>query len=549
MNKNFKDSYKKFYKELLKDEGVETEDLEIFGASEEGRILPGGEVEESGSILTKEGRIYHYWLGWDPEKRAPDGSKGYYTLNDKIENPITGEVSPGFREATLDEYKEFQEELDKGEDSEFTQAAKELGIKKLNPSREAYKFEERMKESDKIVENLLKEKFKDKKFIVYDRYFEKVYLPGDIPKQEGEVLTENGKIYHYELVWDKNKISPQGEKGYYSLGENYINPKTGKKYPKFYEVPFSQYCYFQEDLDQNLDPLLKEAMKNLNVKSLHPFKEKPYKKVLKDLEKKKEKMKKKIEKFIKKKKIFEEKFIIYDFFAEDDEVFSQENFPSFGKVLTKDGKIYEFEANFINNRLNLKISEIPLERYLTIKEEIKEDDLFYFSLKKAAKKLKIKKLYPFQKYTKKEIEKLLKEREEKAKKIIKELLQKEKKVIKKGEEITFFDFRTRDKELPSNLPECSGKVLTKEGKIFEFYLTWDKNKLSPDGKKGYFTLEKKPKTKRDYLLSHLYKFKEIPKKDYFLYQEELDENKDTEFTKAAKKLGVKKLYPFREEKK
>ena len=306
------------------------------------------------------------------------------------------------------------------------------------------------------------------------------------------VLAEDGKIYEYEIKPDKK----------------------GKPKVKIEEASFSLYKLYQEDLNENQEPSLKKAMKKLNVKALYPFKEKPYKKVLKDLEKKKEKMKKKIEKFIKKKKIFKEKFIIYDFFAEDDKVFSQENFPSFGKVLTKDGKIYEFE--FIPENFKIFLRELTLDEYVNYPKDALIEEIE--NLHKAMKKLKIKKLFPFQLYSQKEIKKILESRNLKARNIAKKLIKK--KGIEKFE---LFDLNFSDQ--PGNIPICSGKLLTKEGKVFYFFTIW------------------KPKEK-EYSL----KLQEIPQKDYLLYQEELDENEDTEFTKAAKKLGIKTLYPFKERK-
>ena len=51
------------------------------------KTLPGGFDDYSGSILTKDGKIYRFWTAWDPEKISPNGSKGYYTLGDnKIPN-------------------------------------------------------------------------------------------------------------------------------------------------------------------------------------------------------------------------------------------------------------------------------------------------------------------------------------------------------------------------------------------------------------------------------------------------------------------------------
>ncbi len=77
----------------------------LFNCSEEGKFLPGWGTNESGMILTEEGKVYHYWMDWDPEKTAPDGSKGWYTLGENFKNPFTRELHPLFREVTPEEYE------------------------------------------------------------------------------------------------------------------------------------------------------------------------------------------------------------------------------------------------------------------------------------------------------------------------------------------------------------------------------------------------------------------------------------------------------------
>ncbi|MCL5016302.1 MAG: hypothetical protein M1312_01675 [Patescibacteria group bacterium] len=54
----------------------------------QGQILPSGPEENSGiedanwQFIASDGRIYNVWLRWNPNKKAPDGSMGYYELEE-----------------------------------------------------------------------------------------------------------------------------------------------------------------------------------------------------------------------------------------------------------------------------------------------------------------------------------------------------------------------------------------------------------------------------------------------------------------------------------
>ena len=73
----------------------------------EGNILPGDVEERSGLILTKEGKVFPYWLEWDSEKINPNGEKGYYTLG------------KDFREVPREEYQS---------DIEYFEEMKRMGV-------------------------------------------------------------------------------------------------------------------------------------------------------------------------------------------------------------------------------------------------------------------------------------------------------------------------------------------------------------------------------------------------------------------------------------
>lgn len=108
--------------ELLKELGI-TEEFITIDAVSEGKPLPGGFSSESGTILTKDGKVYDYWLDWDPEKIAPNGSKGYYTLGENFKDPVTGEFYSLFKEILL-ESKLYPKPYDRS----FLFAKKRLGI-------------------------------------------------------------------------------------------------------------------------------------------------------------------------------------------------------------------------------------------------------------------------------------------------------------------------------------------------------------------------------------------------------------------------------------
>lgn len=106
---------------LLRDLNIKTPYI-VFDGSSEGKTLPGGFVNESGELLASDGKAYHYWLDWNDEKNAPDGSKGYYTLGEDFKDPDTKEPYPLFRELKDDEYESYQ--LSEG----YISARKELGL-------------------------------------------------------------------------------------------------------------------------------------------------------------------------------------------------------------------------------------------------------------------------------------------------------------------------------------------------------------------------------------------------------------------------------------
>lgn len=68
-------------------------------SSPEDKLLPGNVKRHSGMILTEDGRVFAYELDWDPEKVAPDGSLGWYSLGEKKflddgETPAFREIKP-----------------------------------------------------------------------------------------------------------------------------------------------------------------------------------------------------------------------------------------------------------------------------------------------------------------------------------------------------------------------------------------------------------------------------------------------------------------------
>ena len=107
--------------ELMREKGFSR--IVRFDGSWEGNTLPGGTPNESGTVLTQDGRVFHYWLDWDPNKTAPDGTKGWYTLGENFKDPQTGEPYPLFREVLPE-----SESYPKPDDEAFLRAKRELGL-------------------------------------------------------------------------------------------------------------------------------------------------------------------------------------------------------------------------------------------------------------------------------------------------------------------------------------------------------------------------------------------------------------------------------------
>jgi len=103
---------------LLKEQGVIGRWEQLEGATE-GGPLPGGVPKLSGIVLTEDGRVFCYWLDWDPDKTAPDGTKGWYTLGENrthVGGSFFEEVLPG------------SESYPKPHDTAFLAAKRKLGL-------------------------------------------------------------------------------------------------------------------------------------------------------------------------------------------------------------------------------------------------------------------------------------------------------------------------------------------------------------------------------------------------------------------------------------
>lgn len=107
--------------ELLKEKGINR--FAVITMDWEGDTLPGGTPNESGTILTKDGKIYHYWLDWDPDKTAPDGTKGWYSLGENRFFEYKGQKLAYFREIPRE-----NEDYPKPNDPSFLSAKKRLGL-------------------------------------------------------------------------------------------------------------------------------------------------------------------------------------------------------------------------------------------------------------------------------------------------------------------------------------------------------------------------------------------------------------------------------------
>ena len=92
--KELKPFPKELLDQLIKEKlDLDPHDYELFGTTPEGDILPGNYEAQSGSFVTKDGKVYEYWVEWNAEIMVPDGSKGFYTLGEPSyfkENPYRG---------------------------------------------------------------------------------------------------------------------------------------------------------------------------------------------------------------------------------------------------------------------------------------------------------------------------------------------------------------------------------------------------------------------------------------------------------------------------
>lgn len=102
--------FQKIIQNLVKDKlGLNPEDFELFGLQHEGKPLPGGYEEISGCILTKNEKVYDFWVKWDSQKTAPDGSLGYYSLGDTT---YTRGGIPYFEEISSETYDKIRSSPD-----------------------------------------------------------------------------------------------------------------------------------------------------------------------------------------------------------------------------------------------------------------------------------------------------------------------------------------------------------------------------------------------------------------------------------------------------
>ena len=95
--------------ELLKGKGIDR--FALITMDWEGNTLPGGTPTESGEILTDKGKVFRFWLDWDPTKVSPDGTQGWYTLGE--ERMFFSEIDPlRDRYPTDKSYLRARKELD-----------------------------------------------------------------------------------------------------------------------------------------------------------------------------------------------------------------------------------------------------------------------------------------------------------------------------------------------------------------------------------------------------------------------------------------------------
>lgn len=75
-------------RELLAEQGIT--EYAVSGSSTEGGKLPTDLETTSWSVLTPDGRLWDYFLDWNPEKLNPDKEKGYYEFREPREQDPGG---------------------------------------------------------------------------------------------------------------------------------------------------------------------------------------------------------------------------------------------------------------------------------------------------------------------------------------------------------------------------------------------------------------------------------------------------------------------------
>lgn len=92
---------------LIRQQGLDEGHYALFFVTGEGKVLPGGSPEDpleeaSGYLLDKQGRVYYFWLGWDPE-------------TDQVSFTKWREVAPQPHWTSSAEYRRALERLGLGE--------------------------------------------------------------------------------------------------------------------------------------------------------------------------------------------------------------------------------------------------------------------------------------------------------------------------------------------------------------------------------------------------------------------------------------------------
>lgn len=119
-----------------------------------------------------------------------------------------------------------------------------------------------------IISSLLLEAGITNKFEVVSLAGEGKELPNGIESESGWILLDDGRAFMYWLDWDENKTAPDGNMGYYTLGNNETFESDGNQVKYFSEITPDEGDLSNVVARKRLDLPLSEKQKEALQKAL-----------------------------------------------------------------------------------------------------------------------------------------------------------------------------------------------------------------------------------------------------------------------------------------